>query len=265
MDGSSDNKEARDWIDKMRTFLDLSFTSRRRPADDDKVQSFVEASFPPAVRLALLQLPLSHLSKQPLMDLLKGFEIDLLFSEEPKGFHGVSWPIRTESDLEQYAKFVAGTVAELCIDLVLHHGTSTIPVDKRQELKAAGRNMGIALQLVNIARDIKVDADMSRVYIPSTWLKTEGVDPKGVLKEPTSPSIVKLRLRLLDKAFECYEQSRGAIEELPLNARGPMRVAVESYMEIGRVLRKGNHRIKAGRATVPKFRRLLVAWRTLNK
>jgi len=41
-------------------------------------------------------------------------------------------------------------------------------------------------------------------------------------------------------------------------------VAVESYMEIGRVLLQGDYQVKAGRATVPKLQRIKVAWRALN-
>jgi len=73
-----------------------------------------------------------------------------------------------------------------------------------------------------------------------------------------------MRTRLLDEAFRLYDAARGTIEELPPSARGPMRVAVDSYMEIGRVLRQETYQVKAGRATVPKLRRLKVAWRALN-
>jgi 15-cis-phytoene synthase/lycopene beta-cyclase len=40
---------------------------------------------------------------------------------------------------------------------------------------------------------------------------------------------------------------------------------VESYMEIGRTLRIDGYTVKAGRATVPKWRRIIVAWKTLNR
>lgn len=265
VDGASNNEEARKWIDRLRKFVDLAFSSSERADDRRAVLNFVEDNFSTEVQLALLQLPLSHLSKKPLVDLLRGFEIDLCFSEKSTGSRDINWPITTEGDLEQYASYVAGTVAELCIDLVLHHGSAAVPTERRQQLKAAGHKMGIALQLVNISRDIKVDADIGRVYIPLAWLKDEGLDPEAVIKSSLRPEIDRLRTRLLDKAFLFYEDSRAAIEELPANARGPMRVAVESYMEIGRVLREGNHLIKAGRATVPVSRRLMVAWKTLNK
>ncbi|EHK97460.1 putative Bifunctional lycopene cyclase/phytoene synthase [Glarea lozoyensis 74030] len=44
-----------------------------------------------------------------------------------------------------------------------------------------------------------------------------------------------------------------------------MRVAVECYMEIGRVLRGKGYVVKRGRATVPILRRLRVAWGALGE
>jgi len=125
--------------------------------------------------------------------------------------------------------------------------------------------MGIALQYVNIARDISVDAKIGRVYLPMTWLSEAGLTYDAILKDPQGPQIEGLRARLLEKAFALYENARDAIEELPIEARGPLRVAVESYMEIGRVLRQKGYVVKAGRATVPKSRRLMVAWSALNR
>lgn len=124
--------------------------------------------------------------------------------------------------------------------------------------------MGIALQYVNISRDISVDASNGRVYIPTTWLKEEGLTPEDIIKTPTSSNAENLRQRLLNKAFEIYHEAKEAIEQLPAEARGPMRVAVESYVEIGRVLRQPGYKVKAGRATVPKMRRLRVAWSALS-
>ena len=125
--------------------------------------------------------------------------------------------------------------------------------------------MGKALQYVNIARDIAVDACIGRVYLPRSWLTENNLSPELVLEDPGSAQVEKIRSRLLGKAMSIYEETRAAIEQLPLEARGPMRVAVESYMEIGRVLTEKDYRVKAGRATVPKLRRLKVAWHSLRR
>ena len=135
---------------------------------------------------------------------------------------------------------------------------------QRKHIVQAGGRMGIALQYVNIARDISVDASNGRVYLPTTWLKEKGLTPEDIIKDPTGSQAETLRQRLLNSAFEIYDEAKGAIEQLPEEARGPMRVAVESYVEIGRVLRQPGYKLKAGRATVPKLKRLMVAWNALS-
>lgn len=163
-----------------------------------------------------------------------------------------------------YGHAVAGTVAELCLDLAFFYYGQDLPDHKKRQLKGAGSAMGKALQIVNIARDIPVDAAIGRVYVPLEWLEAENLSPEDVVKHPTGPVIGKLRSKLLDIAFKLYEDARPAIEQLPVEVRGPMRVAVESYMEIGRMLRDESYAVRPGRATVSRWRRIRTAFRALN-
>jgi 15-cis-phytoene synthase/lycopene beta-cyclase len=175
------------------------------------------------------------------------------------------FPIAKEHDLEVYAARVAGTIAELCLELVFFHTFSKTTTAQREHLIQSGGRMGIALQYVNIARDIAVDAAIGRVYLPTSWLKEVGLTPQNVFDNPDSAAIERLRTRLLNKAFGIYGEARFAMSQLPPDARAPMKVAVESYMEIGRVLKEKGYKVKAGKATVPKLRRLKVAWKALNE
>ncbi|KAF2010736.1 Lycopene beta-cyclase [Aaosphaeria arxii CBS 175.79] len=260
VDDAATASEASAWIAKLHRYLELIYS--RDEKTDTRISDYVVQNFPPGTQYALLQLPYLKISRQPLEDLLHGFETDLEFTP-------TSHPINTESDLQTYAHRVAGTVARMCIECIFYdyQCTSTTPSferDQKQRIIDAGDVAGIALQYVNIARDIAVDAKMGRVYIPTTWLTAEGLSHDSILKDPHGVHVESLRTKLLDKAFALYDQASEAIEELPVEARGPIRVAVESYMEIGRVLRQEGYVVKAGRATVPKIRRLRVAWKALK-
>lgn len=222
-------------------------------------KSYITSVFPESARAALVFLPTSYLSLPPLYDLVEGFATDLKFSLPSDVF-----PISDESALQVYASRVAGTVAESCIELVYHHSSTSISETSPQSIIHAGGRMGVALQYINIARDIAVDARIGRIYLPTTWLKEEGLAPSDVLKYPGSAKVEALRQRLLDAAMKIYHEAKGAIDRLPREARGPMKVAVESYIEIGRVLRTPGYKVKAGRATVPKVRRVMVAWKALD-
>ena len=275
IDNANSTAEAKHWVQKLKTYLDLSYGGTKQGEDGKVIAAndanqgsatlFTVQQFPPAAQLTLLLLPTGRLAKEPLYELLKGFEMDLTFSgKSPSG------PIKTEADLDLYGARVAGTVALLCIQLVLHHhpGTSEL---KAKRLMSAGHDMGIALQYTNIARDLGVDAEDGRCYVPSGWLKKEKLTPESFIAGLKAPGmedffekkVESLRKRLLERAFSFYRDSVSAIEELPSPARAPMRVAVESYMQIGRELQTPGYKVKAGRATVPKWKRILVAWRAL--
>ncbi|KAI7181380.1 Lycopene beta-cyclase [Hortaea werneckii] len=290
IDNASSPAEAKTWVKKLRNFLDLSYGGDTKNAKGEIIRGsdknrgaatlFAVQNFPQDAFLTLLLLPVDRLSKEPLAELLNGFEMDLAFvPTNPTG------PIRSEPDLDLYGARVAGTVALLCIQLVLHHhplpatSSPTALEAQTKRLMAAGHHMGIALQYTNIARDLFLDAvESHRCYVPPSWLKKEKLSPESFLANLLASTsshaedagffqkkVGTIRGKLLDRSFEFYNKSRGAIEELPVQARAPMRVAVESYMQIARELRKeqgfaGKPGVKKGRATVPRWKRAWVAW-----
>ena len=256
VDDAETPEEAKRWISKIKQYLgmvygpDSSKTGSRR--------KFITSEFPQYAHTALLLLPTTRLSSLPLFDLLRGFETDLNFCSTLSPF-----PITDEPTMQVYASRVAGTVAEACLQLLYYHTPSAASKSQRQRVILAGAQMGIALQYVNIARDIAVDAKIRRVYLPTTWLKEMKLAPENIIQQPDRPEVEVLRQRLLNKAFDIYDEAKSSIEELPLQDRPSMRVCVESYMEIGRVLRAPGYQMKFGRATVPWLRRLRVAWQAL--
>jgi 15-cis-phytoene synthase / lycopene beta-cyclase len=68
----------------------------------------------------------------------------------------------------------------------------------------------------------------------------------------------------LHKTFLIFEEVKGTIERLPTKARVPIKVAVESYMGIRRVLGESRYKTNSGRATMPIIRRISVAWIVLT-
>lgn len=266
IDNARNSDEASKNTSKLTRFLDLSYGSNS--PSKESVHDYVSKNFPPGSQSALLLLPTNLLSPKPLYDLLEGFKTDSLFSTT-KGAAKAS-PIKTEQDLHQYGYRVAGTVAEMVLELCCHHTATTMPAKQREYLVKSGGDMGIALQYVNIARDIATDAAMDRVYLPKTWLEGEGLEVDDVLKmsPQKKAKISALRTRLLNKAFDLYLTARPAMEQLPLESRGPLRVAIESYMEIGRILQERGPTTRlrtTNKATVPVLRRLVVAWKAMSR
>lgn len=254
------------WIFRLSHYLGLAYASKeaRIVSRQPGLRPYIEQNFPASTQSALIHLPTHLLSFGPLYDLMEGFITDVDFHAGEFSKKLKAFPIVHEHDLKIYSARVAGTVAELCLELVFHHSRSNIKGKEREQLIRSGGRMGIALQYVNISRDIFTDAKIGRVYLPTTWLREENMTPQKLLENPDGPPIERLRRKLLAKAFKTYQEARSALEQLPADARAPMRVAVESYMEIGRVLNEDGYVIKEGKASVPKLRRLRVAWKALS-
>ncbi|KAK5164215.1 uncharacterized protein LTR77_009909 [Saxophila tyrrhenica] len=275
IDNADSTADAQKGVQKLKTYLDHCYGAdvqdekgnviTSKDANRGSATLYAVQNFPDDAQLTLLLLPTQRLAKEPLYELLEGFKMDLTFTAQtPCG------PIKTDSDLNLYGARVAGTVALLCIQLVLHYHPGASEINAKH-LMSAGHDMGIALQYTNIARDLTVDASNGRCYVPPPWLKKEKLTPDSFIsglkalqqEDFFTKKVSTIRARLLDRAFSFYNSSIDAVEELPGPARAPMRVAVESYMQIARELQKPGFKVKAGRATVPGWKRIWVAWRSL--
>jgi 15-cis-phytoene synthase / lycopene beta-cyclase len=268
VDQAGTAKDAEIWINHLSYFLKIAYSTQRK----GKQYEAALAPFSPESRSVLVLLPTDRLPPEPLHVLLDGFRSDVKFMNYDKTRSpSPPTPIRTEGDLEMYASRVAATVAELCLRLVYFHDPARSGIDGAVEdncLKA-GKIMGIALQYINIVRDVATDAADGRCYIPADWFQV----PAPISVKEFQAELITHRKKILDKAFKLYEENRKAIEQLPEYSRGGIRVAVESYMEIGRVMRekivKGERLDmagggKEGRASVPRVRRLWVGWTTMS-
>lgn len=240
--------------DSLQKFLDIAYTHPDTPTrQNPALKAYVEKAFPSASHAALLSLPTHRLPRKPLDGLLAGFRTDLTFPNTTAA--ASKFPIQTPADLLLYAQRVAGTVGEMFTILVL--ARHPVAGDHREILRQA-EIMGTALQYVNIARDVEKDAAIGRVYIPATW-----TDPGVVLADPIAAAEAA-RERLLAAAEERYVYARGAVEQLPMEARAGARVAVEAYMDIGRRLTEGGYEHNGG-GLRGKAVRVWRAWKLMRK
>ncbi len=171
---------------------------------------------------------------------------------------GLSWDVRpreynTLSDLYQYAARVAGCVGSM---MALIMGTN----DKHAVARAC--DLGVAMQLTNIARDIGEDARMGRLYLPRQWFNEYDIDADAWLANPKDDErIGHMCKRLLDYADTLYSRADAGIAILPLSCRPGIRAARLIYADIGHELEKKNFQSIDNRATVPLWRKLsLLVW-----
>lgn len=143
---------------------------------------------------------------------------------------GFSWDAENRryddlAALEAYAVRVAGTVG-LMMALVM---------DARAPAALArALDLGVAMQLTNIARDVGEDARMGRFYLPLDWCAEAGLDVETFLAAPRfSPAIAEVTRRLLTAADRLYVQADAGLSALPLDCRPAIAAARNIYSAIG--------------------------------
>ena len=183
---------------------------------------------------------------RPVTDLLlEGFAWDL------DGRH-----YATISDTIAYGVRVASTVGVM---MTLIMG----PRDRATLARAA--DLGVAMQLTNIARDVGEDARNGRVYLPADWLAEAGVTPAQLGEDPKfTPGVGVVTRRLLDEADRLYERSRTGIGRLPYRCRLAIRGASLIYRDIGRVIEGNDYNSVDSRAYTSKVRKAWLLSRALG-
>jgi phytoene synthase len=125
------------------------------------------------------------------------------------------------------------------------------------EVLARACDLGVAMQLTNIARDVGEDARRGRIYLPLTWMREEGLSPETWLGAPTfSPALGRVVARLLAAADELYVRSSPGVALLPVDCRSSIRAASLIYRDIGRVIETRGFDSVGSRAVVSTWRKL---------
>jgi phytoene synthase len=121
-------------------------------------------------------------------------------------------------------------------------------------------DLGVAMQLTNIARDVGEDARAGRLYLPTDWLRAEGIDPDGFLAEPRfTPALGGVVAALLAEAERLYDRAAWGVGGLPRGVRPAIRAARLLYREIGReVARRGFDSVGSRAVVRPATRRRLL-------
>jgi len=186
-----------------------------------------------------------HGIPRPLLDgLLEGFAWD-----------AAGRRYETFEEVLDYAARVAGTVGAMMAVIMDRRAPATI---------ARATELGIAMQLTNIARDVGEDARAGRLYLPRRWLEQEGIDPDAWLAAPAfSAGIGRCVQRLLAAADEIYRRAETGIADLPWQCRHGILAARALYAEIGREVARRGFDSVSGRAVVSPARKAMILSRRL--
>ena len=155
----------------------------------------------------------------------------------------------TVADLMRYCYRVAGVVGLMMVHV--------LRVSQTAALKHA-QDMGMAMQLTNIARDIVEDAEMGRIYLPREWMREVGLDEKDILAPVSRAKLAQLSQKLVVMAEALYRSGDEGIKYLPFYAAFSVVAARQVYSAIGqRVVRRGPEAWNS-RTWIPRWKKFLM-------
>lgn len=152
----------------------------------------------------------------------------------------------SRAELLHYSYSVAGTVGLMMCRVL---GCS------KKEANYFAIDLGIAMQLTNISRDVLEDASMERRYIPLEWVN---LSAKEILQAeiPTHEPVAEAIKKTLDLADKYYTSALKGIQLLPFRARLSIVIALLVYREIGNKIRRTDYNWWRGRVFVSVYKKL---------
>jgi 15-cis-phytoene synthase len=217
-------------IARLHQRLDCIYAGDPQPHPADRAFAAVAARF--------------HLPRAVVDALIEGFAWDLSGRR-----------YKTFADVQDYAARVAG-----CVGIMM----TTIMGAREANVLARAADLGVAMQLTNIARDVGEDARNGRLYLPTDWLHEAGIDPEAFLANPVfTPKLGDVIARLLAEAEQLYIRANAGIALLPANCRPGIRAARLIYAAIGHAVEKQRFDSIRSRAFVPTATKLRLMSRTV--
>ena len=135
---------------------------------------------------------------------------------------------------------------------------------KNKNTLTFAKNLGIALQLTNIIRDLGEDARRGRIYIPLDELKKLSVSEEEIISLKNSDKIKKLVQNQVDRAIKFYSL---AIETLPAEDKKSQKIGLIMgniyYVLLNEIAKDNPEKILNQKTILPGFRKLRISILTM--
>ena len=159
--------------------------------------------------------------------------------------------VTDEKELIDYSYKVAGTVGLMMLPIIN---------TKDAEARKHAIDLGIAMQLTNIARDVYEDAKMNRLYLPKEWLGqvsiTDLIDNK---LDNQKKRLIELSIKnLIELSDKFYANGFSGMKFIPLRTRLAIFFAAKIYKGIGEKIKSGGYVYKLERVYLNKLEKLWI-------
>ncbi len=174
-------------------------------------------------------------------ELIRGVEMDL----SKKRYQNFD-------ELKAYCYLVASSVGLMCRQIFGYKNEST---------RDYAINLGIALQLTNILRDVKDDAKRGRIYLPLEDMQRFGVTEEDILKNHYTQTFADLMRYECNRACEYFDIARNALKDEDKHYFFAARIMWSIYAHTLRRIEHSNYNVFEQRIAISKPLKILIAFR----
>jgi phytoene synthase len=212
--------EAKSSLERYREALDACYAQDSAKLDSPELRALAAA-------IRRFKIP-----RQPFEDLILGLEMDMA------GTH-----YQTFENLSLYCYRVASTIGLICIEIFEYRNPRT---------RDYAVNLGQALQMVNILRDIQADAERGRTYLPQDDLDRFGVRPAQLLAGTYNDSFIELMQFESDRAVDFFKTAHALLPPEDRKAMKAAEIMGSIYWGILKRIQKRCYNVFGERVRVPR-------------
>ena len=195
---------------------------------------------------ALQQIVLAHdLPIELFNEIMDGMEMDLTVARYPDF-----------KSLQLYCYRVASAVGLLSAEIFGFTDRKTLDY---------AHDLGIALQLTNIIRDIGEDARRNRIYLPMDEMAEYGVTASSILNAQASTNFEKLMAFQIDRARSYYDKAMSALPGKDRKSQRPGLVMAAIYSALLDEIAKDPSSVLKCRTSLTPVRKIWIAWKTWQR
>lgn len=179
-----------------------------------------------------------NIPHEPFFELIDGMEMDLKKNR-----------YNDFNELTDYCYKAASTVGLMCVEVFGYNNIKT---------KDFAINLGIALQLTNIIRDVKTDASIGRIYLPLEDLRRFNYHETDLLEGRYNDEFINLMKFECERAEYFYDEAN---KSLPKEDKGLMfsaRIMEHIYFRLLKKIEKKNFNVFEKKIRVSDFKKILI-------
>ena len=206
----------------------------------------------PQGRALVRLVPIFNLPRAPFDALIEGVAMDI---GAPR--------YETFADLYEYCVRVASAVGLMCVEIFGY-------TDPR--VRQYATDLGVALQLTNILRDVPGDLGRGRIYIPLEDLRTFGCTEEDLRRETEHagrgvqlPRVKSLLRHQAERAHDYYRRAAEALPRRDARALVAAEIMGAIYFAILTKIERSDYDVFSGVVRIPRARRALIALRIWMK